>query len=86
MSSNILSFTKKNEKFLLRKSLEKELTPAQERLKKIEEINKKLKKVEIRPRRYYIFNQNKESYLLIDISKPIYKGLIYIDIFPPENP
>ena len=79
------SFLNKSEKFLSRRRL-KELSPIQERLKKLEERNKKLKEVQMRPRKYYIFNQNNESYLLIRITKSIYKGLIYIVIFPPENP
>ena len=40
----------------------------------------------MRPRKYYIFNQNNESYLLTGVSKSVYKGLIYIVIIPPENP
>ena len=40
----------------------------------------------MRPRKYYIFNQNNESYLIIQVTKSIYKGLIYIVIFFPENP
>ena len=86
MSTDSFSFIKKSEKFSLRKSIHKELTPNQERLKKIEERNKKLKKVEMKPRKYYIFNQNNESYLLLRVTKSIFKGLIYIVIFPPENP
>ena len=85
-STDSFSFIKKSEKFSLRKSIHKELTPNQERLKKIEERNKKLKKVEMKPRKYYIFNQNNGSYLLINVKKSIFKGLIYIVIFPQENP
>jgi hypothetical protein len=40
----------------------------------------------MRPRKYCIFNQNNNSYLLIRITKSVYKGLIYIVIFPPEEP
>jgi hypothetical protein len=38
------------------------------------------------PRKYYLFSQNNESYLLIRVTKSVYKGLIYIVIFPPEDP
>ena len=85
MSIESFSFLNKSEKFLSRRRL-KELSPIQEKLKKLEERNKKLKEVQMRPRKYYIFNQNNESYLLIRVTKSIYKGLIYIVIFPPENP
>ena len=85
MSTDSFSFTKRSEKFILKKD-GKELTPIQERLKKIEERNKKLQQVQMRPRKYCIFNQNNNSYLLIRITKSVYKGLIYIVIFPPEEP
>jgi hypothetical protein len=38
------------------------------------------------PRKYYIINQNNIPYLLIRVTKSIYKGLIYIVIFPPQKP
>jgi len=38
------------------------------------------------PRKYLLFSQNKEYYLLLRITKSIHKGLIYIVIFPPKNP
>ena len=86
MSIESFSYNKKSERFLSRKANQKELTPIQERLKKIEERNKKLKEVQVRPRKYCLFTQNNENYLLIRITKAIYKGLIYIVIFPPEVP
>ena len=80
------SFAKKIEKFLSRKNGQKELTPAQERIKRIEERSRKLQEVKMSPRKYYIFSQNNESYLLIRVTKSVYKGLIYIVLFPPEHP
>ena len=86
ISTGSFPFTKKKEKFISKKEGQKELTPLQEKLKKIEEKNKKLEKFKMKPRKYLVFNQNNESYLLIRITKAIYNGLIYIVIFPPENP
>ena len=86
MSTDSFSFSKKSERFLSKKEGKKELSPIQEKLKKIEERNKKLQKIQMMPRKYYIFNQNNMPYLLIRVTKSIYKGLIYIVIFPPENP
>ena len=40
----------------------------------------------MRPRKYCIFSQNNETFLLVRVTKSIKKGLIYIVIFPPENP
>ena len=79
-------FAKKIENFLSKRTHKKELSPIEEKLKKIEERNKKLEQVKMRPRKYFIYNQNNESFLLVRITKAIYKGLIYIVIFPPENP
>ena len=86
ISTDSFSFTKKTEKFISKKEGKKELTPLQEKLKKIEERNKKLEKFKMKPRKYLVYSQNNESYLLIRITKAIYNGLIYIVIFPPENP
>ena len=85
MSTDSFSFTKESQKFLSRKG-HQELTPNQERLKKIEERNKKLQQVQMKPRKYCIFTQNNQSFLLIRVTKAIYKSLIYIVIFPPELP
>ena len=85
-SSENFSFTKKSEKFLSKRSGIKELSPTEERLKKIKERNEKLEQVKMNPRKYFLFKQNKESFLLIRITKAVYNGLIYIVIFPPENP
>ena len=40
----------------------------------------------MRPRKYCIFSQNNQPYLLMRITKYINKSLIYIVIFPPEEP
>ena len=40
----------------------------------------------MKPRKYFVFSQNNISFLLVRITKAIYKSLIYIVIFPPENP
>ena len=86
ISTDSFSFMKKSERFLSRKAHQKELTPIQERLKKIEDRNRKLQKVQMRPRKYCIFSQNNQPYLLMRITKYINKSLIYIVIFPPEEP
>ena len=85
-STDVFSFTQKSEKFLSKKEEKKELTPTQEKLKKIEERKKKLQEVQMKPRKYFIFSQNDQSFLLLRVTKSIYKSLIYIVIFPPENP
>ena len=85
---DIFSFTQKIEKFISKRTRKgkKKLTASQEKEKKIEERNKKLQKVQMEPRKYLLFSQNKEYYLLLRITKSIHKGLIYIVIFPPKNP
>ena len=85
---NIFSFSQKIEKFISKRTRKgrKKLTASQEKEKKTEERNKKLRKFKMEPRKFLLFSQNNEYYLLLRISKYIHKGLIYIVIFPPKNP
>ena len=83
---DIFSFSKKSKRFLQRNDGKKELTPNEEKIKKLKEKKKKLQQYQMKPRKYFIFSQNNISFLLVRITKAIYKGLIYIVIFPPENP
>ena len=85
---NIFSFSQKIEKFISKRTRKgrKKLTASQEKEKKTEERNKKLRKFQMEPRKFLLFSQNNEYYLLLRISKYIHKGLIYIVIFPPKNP
>ena len=78
------SATKK--RFLSNNNEKKGISPNEERRKKLKKRKKKLQKVQMRPRKYCIFSQNNETFLLVRVTKSIKKGLIYIVIFPPENP
>ena len=68
------------------KKKEKELTPEEDRKKRIDEKNKKLEEKKMKPRKYIIFKQNYQSYLLVHVAKSSSSGLIYIVLFPPEHP
>ena len=86
MSIDPFSFAQKSEKFLSKKEEIKVLSPSQAKLKKLEQRKQKLKELQMNPRKYFIFSQNNQSFLLVRVTKSIYKSLIYIVIFPPENP
>ena len=73
-------------RFFNKSDEKKEISPNEERRKKLKKRKKKLQKVQMRPRKYCIFSQNNEAFLLVRVTKSIKKGLIYIVIFPPENP
>ena len=53
-----------------------------------EEEEKKSQKenVKMKPRKYIVFQQNNEFYLLVHITKTSSNSLIYIIIYPPKNP
>ena len=68
------------------KKNQKELSPEEVKKKKEQEKVNKLKKMEIKPRKYIIFKQNGESFVLVHIIKTSYSGLIYIILYPPEYP
>ena len=78
-NANVIKKEKKEDK-------KKELSPEEEKQKKEEEKIKKLKEMEMRPRKYIIFRQNAQSYVMLHILKSAIGGLIYIIIYPPENP
>ena len=80
------SFSKKSKIFSSKNDGIKELTPKEEKIKKLKEKKKKLHRFKMKPRKYFVFSQNNISFLLVRITKAIYKSLIYIVIFPPENP
>ena len=86
ISTEFFSFSVKTKRILTKKEGRKELTPNEEKIKKIKEKNHKLQQFKMKPRKYCLFSQNNSSFLLLRITKSIYKGLIYIVIFPPENP
>ena len=64
----------------------KELSPEEERRQKEEKEKEKIEKIKIKPRKYIIFEQNNEFYLLLHATKASSNGLIYIIIYPPKNP
>ena len=64
----------------------KELSPEEVKKKKEEEKLKKLKEMETKPRKYILFKQNAQSFVLVHIVKASYSGLIYIILYPPEYP
>ena len=68
------------------KDEKKELTPEEDRQKRLEEKNKLLEKYKLKPRKYIIFEQNHKSYLLVHITKSTQNGLINIILFPPQYP
>ena len=74
---------KKEEK---KKEKEKELSPEEDKQKRLDEKNKKLEEKKMKPRKYIIFKQNYKNYLLVHIAKSSSSGLIYIVLFPPEHP
>ena len=64
----------------------KELTPEEVEKKKEEEKLKKLQEMQIKPRKYILFKQNGQSFVIVHIVKQSYSGLIYIILYPPEHP
>ena len=68
------------------KDIKKELSPEEERRQREEKEKEKLEKIKIKPRKYIIFRQNNEYYLLVHATKSASNGLIYIIIYPPRNP
>ena len=64
----------------------KELSPEEDRQKRLEEKNKLIEKYKMKPRKYIIFQQNQRNYLLVHISKSTKDGLINIVLFPPVYP
>ena len=69
-----------------KKEKEKELSPEEDRKKRLEEKNKKLEEKKMKPRKYILFKQNYQNYLLVHITKSSSSGLIYIVLFPPKYP
>ena len=70
----------------LNRDKSKELSPEEEKKQKEEKEKEKLEKVKIKPRKYIIFQQNKDYYLLVHVTKATSNSLIYIIIYPPKNP
>ena len=68
------------------KEKEKELSPEEDRKKRLNEKNKKLEEKKMKLRKYIIFKQNYQYYLLVHITKSSSSGLIYIVLFPPRYP
>ena len=68
------------------KEKDKELSPEEDRQKRLEEKNKLLEKYKLKPRKYIIFEQNHTFYLLVHITKSTQNGLINIILFPPKYP
>ena len=92
-SSNINNINNENNKINDKKKIKKEilknkkeLSPAEFKKKKEEEKLNKLQEMQIKPRKYIIFKQNGQSFVLVHIIKASYSGLIYIVLYPPEYP
>ena len=88
ISTNTIKLTNINEEKEQKKEKEKEkeLTPEEARKKKRDEKNKQLEEKKMMPRKYIIFKQNYQYYLLVHIVKSSSSGLIYIILFPPKYP
>ena len=77
----------KNEKIKEKENgKKKELTPEEVKLKKEKEKLKKLEEMKLIPRKYILFQQNGQSFVIVHIVKQSYNGLIYIVLYPPEKP
>ena len=63
-----------------------ELTPEEVKKKKEEEKLKKLQEMQMKPRKYLIFKQNGQSFVIVHLVKSSVGGLIYIIMYPPECP
>ena len=85
-NSNIETNKKSVNKIKTEEKAKKELTPEEVKKKKEEEKLKKLKEMAINPRKYLVFKQNGQSYVIVHITKSSYSGLIYIILYPPEHP
>ena len=64
----------------------KELTPEEVKKKKEEEKLKKLQEMQMKPRKYLLFKQNGQSFVIVHLVKSCIGGLIYIIMYPPEHP
>ena len=80
------SYSDNIKKILSKNDIEVELTPQQEKQKKISDKMKKIAEMKLKPRKYYIFSQNEQTFLLMRITKKIINGLIYIILYTPEYP
>ena len=83
---NLIKKDKEEIRIEVKKEKEKELSPDEYKQKELEDEKKLLEKYKIKPRKYFIFQQNHQDYLLVHVSKSTINGLINIIIFPPEYP